>query len=1025
MRPTLIAITVAALLPTFSHASQQVEILHRNPSNQAARYVRLQGVPLPGFAVAAKTQQHAVSSKLLRDFAAPVFELSPAAARALDDAKPDVSTSGAQLYKWQQHFDGIPVWRGTLTALVDASSQLRVLSGQPAKLAPSQLHARNAQAANLPLQTALTALRHPLMQAPDWQNWSSLEWRADLPQTTVRAQAVYADHRGATVPAWRFEIELSKGRSSTLHELVISQAGELIAHIPLTREASYRYLVYAGGDGRPFDSPYGDLTPLPANFTDPVLASAGTFTVEETASDHSTPWLPINSSELLGNHVDIYLDTSGNNGFDASDRRAPRSAVGEFIWPFTPGVEPLSSPGNQNAAMVQAFYVANWLHDYFYDAGFTTRTAEGADRLLIELNDSSGSNNANISVPGDGQSPRMQVFLFDGATERRLELTGSLSGLFDSTHASFGPNNFSVSAPIVIWNDGVKGSDSDPDTNDDHASIFDGCETHPEPAAIAGKIALIDRGWCKFQEKVAHAEQAGAVGAIIANHLDNSLVTMAAVDGGPNVTIGSLFIGKSDGASIRNALQTTSITADMRRTTGVDVDGGLDSALVAHEWGHYLVGRLVSLGSGSQSSGLNEGWADFVALFALSATTDGNTDMSGRFAFSGYALSDFLNGFRRFPYSADFSHNALNFRHISNGIALPDGRSGASNSEEHNTGEIWASALWDAYVALVRNRGHAEAQNRMRRYLVQALKLTPADPDFIEARDAQLDAVTVLQPNDAGTRDFELFRQAFARRGLGINAQAPLKTDETQVGTIESFVWTVTALPQVNAGPDQSVISETLVNLTGAASDADGAIASLRWTQLGGPLVTLASNNAEQTSFLAPAVNVATTLTFELTASDNAQEKASDQVSIIVSPISNAVPSVNAGADQSVISGSTVTLSGTASDSDGTITSYRWSQLSGTAVTLNNSSTATATFTAPTVNADTLLVFQLAVTDNGSNTAIDTLNVTVRSSTAPPTSGGGGGGGSISPLFALLVALTGTLFKRLSGWRRKLNSRNP
>ena len=48
----------------------------------------------------------------------------------------------------------------------------------------------------------------------------------------------------------------------------------------------------------------------------------------------------------------------------------------------------------------------------------------------------------------------------------------------------------------------------------------------------------------------------------------------------------------------------------------------------------------------------------------------------------------------------------------------------------------------------------------------------------------------------------------------------------------------------------------------------------------------------------------------------------------------NQAPQVQAGPDQQVLAGARVTLSGSASDSDGTITSYSWAQDSGDPVAL-------------------------------------------------------------------------------------------
>jgi hypothetical protein len=102
----------------------------------------------------------------------------------------------------------------------------------------------------------------------------------------------------------------------------------------------------------------------------------------------------------------------------------------------------------------------------------------------------------------------------------------------------------------------------------------------------------------------------------------------------------------------------------------------------------------------------------------------------------------------------------------------------------------------------------------------------------------------------------------------------------------------------------------------------------------------------------------------------------------------NTAPVANAGANQTVNSGATVTLNGGASsDTNGTIASYAWTQTGGTpTVILASGTTATPTFSAPTVSAATAFTFSLVVTDNlGLASTAATTTVTVNPAAAGTT----------------------------------------
>ena len=80
-----------------------------------------------------------------------------------------------------------------------------------------------------------------------------------------------------------------------------------------------------------------------------------------------------------------------------------------------------------------------------------------------------------------------------------------------------------------------------------------------------------------------------------------------------------------------------------------------------------------------------------------------------------------------------------------------------------------------------------------------------------------------------------------------------------------------------------------------------------------------------------------------------------------------------------------VTLSGTDSDSDGTVESREWMQIEGPTVELSSGSSASPTFRAPSVKEETGLVFEYTATDDDGDEASDRITVTVRPKDRPLT----------------------------------------
>ena len=122
-----------------------------------------------------------------------------------------------------------------------------------------------------------------------------------------------------------------------------------------------------------------------------------------------------------------------------------------------------------------------------------------------------------------------------------------------------------------------------------------------------------------------------------------------------------------------------------------------------------------------------------------------------------------------------------------------------------------------------------------------------------------------------------------------------------------------------------------------------------------------------------------TTVTFTLTVTDddNATGSLTHDVTII-NLAANQPPVVTGITGAATINeGTSGTLTGTATDDDGTVSSYSWSVDNTSAVTITTGNAATLQYTASQVSSDTTVTFTLTVTDDDNATGSLTHDVTI------------------------------------------------
>ena len=664
-------------------------------------------------------------------------------ARALDVTPSEVDStstlsvttlsSGDMIVELRQQLAGVDVLGSDVKVLMRGDRQLVALSGRPRATGDAQLRfdrsPESALAAALSDRTGLSipaSTVDTVTMANGEQRFhvaanASLHMSEAAPVRAVmfpdggRLVAAYVTEFYAGRPdsadsdAYRYVIAADDGRVLDRRNLTVRESRK---HPTADPPAEFTYRVYAEpSTRRPLDGPQINVSPHPTGnpdgtfppFVQSFLVRMGGF--NNPSSGVPDPWLAPDATETVGNNADAYVDLSSPDGLTPGiDFRANVTSVRSFDRIFDHALGPAATTDQSKAAITNAFYTVNWLHDYWYDSGFDEAAGNAqldnygrggveGDPMRVEVQDNfllGTRNNANMSTPSDGLRPRMQLYTFSGPQAATLTLTPG--GNVEVGTAAFGPTNFTITAPVSLANDAVG-----PPT--------DACEPL---SGVTGRIVLVDRGVCAFVLKAQNVQNAGGIGMILANNVAGPAPGLGGVD--PTITIGVLSISLADGGALKTSLAAGPVTARMFRLSGLERDSALDNTIIAHEWGHYLHHRLTDCGS-QQCGAMSEGWGDFVALHTIAREGD---NLNGVFALATYSTSAFdpnsaYFGIRRVPYSVDFTKNALTLKHIGDGVALPPVPmfDFGPNSEVHNAGEIWTSMLWEAYVALQRARGPA------------------------------------------------------------------------------------------------------------------------------------------------------------------------------------------------------------------------------------------------------------------------------------------------------------------------------
>jgi uncharacterized repeat protein (TIGR01451 family) len=264
-----------------------------------------------------------------------------------------------------------------------------------------------------------------------------------------------------------------------------------------THEARFRVYLQADGK-TPADSPapQSPTTVTPGSGTQPAAIAPTIVKMSDVQDLVASPngWIndcpggvcTANETQTVGNNVLACLDrTIGGANTNVCDTDAAsvldgngrptgnpdangrnRDFLGTAPRDFQTGYLPAPQGGNPEAGqtatgagnngtlaidqfrrgvVTHLFYLTNWYHDQTFQLGFDEASANfqqtnfsggglGGDRVLADVQDGAGTNNANFATPPDGVSGRMQMYRFTGPT---IDRDGSLDAeivLHELTH---------------------------------------------------------------------------------------------------------------------------------------------------------------------------------------------------------------------------------------------------------------------------------------------------------------------------------------------------------------------------------------------------------------------------------------------------------------------------------------------------------------------------------------------------------------------------------------------------------------
>jgi hypothetical protein len=302
--------------------------------------------------------------------------------------------------------------------------------------------------------------------------------------------------------------------------------------------------------------------------------------------------------------------------------------------------------------------------------------------------------------------------------------------------------------------------------------------------------------------------------------------------------INNSFMSTYPPTDVPAAVMTLELFQPVAGAAWLSGDSADEISLVYHEYTHGMSARLSADGDwvaqlhGLQADSINEASSDWYALdyivsqgFITDTATSGEVKMGayvdrGTNILRSQAL-DCAKGAAAAPCPGSSTAGSGGYTYGDMG-KIDDG------PEPHADGEIWAETLWDLRRRLIADHGTGEGVRRAELLATRGLELAPADPTFLDMRNAILQADTVF---NAGA-DRAAIWQVFAARGMGYFASSidsadahpvenfslpPSGSPGTLAGVVTTEAGTTVASARVEVGGHNSGFGDDLTATTNAS----------------------------------------------------------------------------------------------------------------------------------------------------------------------------------------------------------------